>query len=100
MNKTYNFENSKIFNIFPEFKEIKKINSSIFKIINKTGDSMIIKCLSNSTEYILEMKKNKFSTLLEENNFLWINYYESEVNKILLNKFSTFEVLNEDYFTF
>jgi len=57
---------------------------------------MIIKCLSNSTEYILEMKKNKFSTLLEENNFLWINYYESEVNKILLNKFSTFEVLNEE----
>ena len=92
--KTYSFENSNIFNIIPEFKEIKSINSSIFRIINKNESKMIIKCLSDSNNFQLRVKTKKLIAL-KENDFLWINFYELKGNKILLNKFSTLEVLNE-----
>ena len=95
--KTFSFDENNIFNTLSEFKNIKLKNifSTIFIIERRIGNYAEVKSLSDSKKYSLEYDLEHYNKL-ETKSFLWINFHEMEDNKVLANKLSTFEILNDE----
>ena len=94
---TYSFE---YINIFQTLSSISNISvtpsySTIFKIIDINKNEVALKSISDLKLYHLKLEENR-TKILKSDEFLWIQYYQLQEDKILLNKLSTLEILNEE----
>ena len=93
----FSFEKNNIFNTLSNIVniKIKEGNSTIFIIENRIGNCAEVKSLSDSKKYLLEFNLESFDKF-EVKSFLWMNFHEFQDNKIIANKLTTFEFLNDE----
>lgn len=93
----FSFEQNDIFDTLSNISSIKieKSYSTIFIVEKRIGNLAKVKSLSDSKLYSLEFNLelyNKFET----KSFLWMNFHELKNNKVIANKLTTFEILNDE----
>ena len=94
---SYSFEYSDIFQTLSKLSEINldKINSDIF-IYEKDEKNLVnLKCLSDSKIYQLKLNDDQIEQI-KINHFLLMYCYHSDKEKIITNKLTTLEILNEE----
>ena len=94
----FSFEENDIFNSLPNIYNIKieKIFTTIFTVKCEIVNILEVQSLTDSKPYSLELELNSdHYNKIKEKTFLWINYHQLKKDKIVTNKLTTFEILND-----
>ena len=91
------FEQNEIFNTLSNISNIKidDDKSTIFIVENRFGNCAEVKSLSDSKIYSLEFEFDLYDKF-KVKSFLWMNFHKFQNNKVIANKLTTFEFLNDE----
>ena len=93
----FSFEQNDIFNTLSKISNIKlkKSCSTIFVVESKLGNTAKVKSLNDLKKYSLEFSQDYYDKI-KKDSFLWLNFHELRDDKVEVNKFTTFEIMNDE----